>query len=143
MQKKRHSLWGGRFSAAPDAFMQEFGASIDVDIRLLEVDIDDALGDLACDDRSVRRARVFGDEGRTVAVIYTGEPDGRAIVRLGLPVLKLEGIDGRALEAAADGAVPVPDGLVYAWLDRAKLAARLQTDTVAMRLTKMAIQKGR
>ena len=32
-------MWGGRFSENPDEFMVEFGASLDVDIELLDVDI--------------------------------------------------------------------------------------------------------
>ena len=32
-------MWGGRFSENPDKFMLEFGASIDVDIELLDADI--------------------------------------------------------------------------------------------------------
>lgn len=39
MNKKTKSMWGGRFSENPDEFMLEFGASIDVDIELLEFDI--------------------------------------------------------------------------------------------------------
>jgi argininosuccinate lyase len=37
--KKNISLWGGRFSDNQDSFMLEFGASIDFDIKLFEVDI--------------------------------------------------------------------------------------------------------
>ena len=51
-----------------------------------------------------------------------------------LPVARAEGIDGRVLETAEDGTVPVPDGLVYVWLDPQALGDRLQTDTPAMRL---------
>ena len=43
MAKTRQSMWGGRFSDSPDEFMQVFGASIDVDIRLLEADIEGSL----------------------------------------------------------------------------------------------------
>ncbi len=39
MNKKGKSMWGGRFSETPDEFMIEFGASLDVDIELLEFDI--------------------------------------------------------------------------------------------------------
>lgn len=52
MTDSGQSMWGGRFTGDPDLFMQEFGASIDVDIRLLEVDIAgsrawaEALGDI-------------------------------------------------------------------------------------------------
>ena len=44
MNDKGKSMWGGRFSENPDEFMLEFGASIDVDIELLEFDI---LGSIA------------------------------------------------------------------------------------------------
>ncbi|MCE5251537.1 argininosuccinate lyase [bacterium] len=36
---KKKTMWGGRFSDEPDDLMVAFGASIDVDIELLEVDI--------------------------------------------------------------------------------------------------------
>ena len=39
MNKTYKSMWGGRFSENPDEFMVEFGASLDVDIELLDVDI--------------------------------------------------------------------------------------------------------
>ena len=39
MNKKGKSMWGGRFNESPDEFMLEFGASIGVDIKLLEFDI--------------------------------------------------------------------------------------------------------
>ncbi len=39
MNKKGKSMWGGRFNESPDEFMLEFGASIGVDIELLEFDI--------------------------------------------------------------------------------------------------------
>ncbi|MFC1692212.1 argininosuccinate lyase [Candidatus Latescibacterota bacterium] len=37
--KGKNTMWGGRFSENPDDFMLEFGASLDVDIELLDVDI--------------------------------------------------------------------------------------------------------
>ena len=39
MNKKKKLIPGGYFSESPDEFMQIFGASIDVDIELLEFDI--------------------------------------------------------------------------------------------------------
>ncbi len=44
MNKKKKLIRGGHFSERPDEFMQIFGASIDVDIELLEFDI---LGSMA------------------------------------------------------------------------------------------------
>jgi hypothetical protein len=98
------------------------------------------LGDLRCDDPALQRTRVFGDARETVAVLYTARPDPKANVKLGLPgtdgrlVVRAEGIDGRRLEAAADGTLPIPDGLSYVWLDPQSIGDRLQTDTPAMRL---------
>jgi hypothetical protein len=99
------------------------------------------LGDLQCDDAALRRARVFGDERETVAVLYTARPDASAQVKLGLPVLRVEGIDGRTLEVAEDGSVPIPDGLTYVWLELPAVGDRLQTDSAAMRLGKIARQE--
>ncbi|MHC4178332.1 MAG: glycosyl hydrolase, partial [Planctomycetota bacterium] len=112
------------------------------------------LGDLACPDQALKRARLFADDHETVVVLYTGRPDPKAEVELGLPrdgracadamppiPVRVEGIDGRSLEAARPGAVPVPDGLTYVWLDRQRLGDRLQTDTSAMGLWKIAQRK--
>ena len=99
------------------------------------------LGGLKCDDPAIRLARVFGDDRETVAVLYTARPNAEARVKLGLPVLRIEGIDGRSLEAAPSGSVPIPDGLTYVWLDRQQLGGRLQTDAPAMRLWKIAQRK--
>ncbi len=92
------------------------------------------LGDLTDSDKAIHRARVFGDDERTVAVLYTGKADASAKVRLGVPLLHLRGIDGRLLKPAPDGAIPIPDGLTYVWLDRSKVSGRLGTATLAMRL---------
>ena len=95
------------------------------------------LGDLrpGSDGATGRLARVFGDDRETVAVLYTGQADPEAKWELGLAIERAEGIDGRVLEVADDGPVPVPDGLVYVWLDPKKLGDRLQTDTSAARLS--------
>ncbi|MHC4403209.1 MAG: hypothetical protein ACYTG0_26405 [Planctomycetota bacterium] len=99
------------------------------------------LGDLKRDDETIQRARVFGDDRRAVAVLYTGRPDREAKLKLDLPVLRAEGIDGRNLEPSDDGTVPVPDGLVYVWLDRGTLGDRLETETRAMELWTAARRK--
>jgi hypothetical protein len=95
------------------------------------------LGDLRVDDPAIRRARVFGDGHETVAVVYSGEPRAKAALKLGLRAQRVEGLDGRTLNASDPAAVPVPDGLSYVWLDRAEAGSRLRTDTAAMRLAKI------
>ena len=74
------------------------------------------LGTLASVEPAVPRARVFGDDRETLAVLYTGKPDGETKVKLGVPVLRVEGIDGRPIETDSQ-TVPIPDGLAYVWLD--------------------------
>ncbi len=96
------------------------------------------LGDLQCDDETIQRARVFGDDRQTVAVVYTGRADARAKLKLDLPTKRVEGIDGRVLAVGEDGSLPVPDGLVHVWLDREVLGDRLGTDTTAMRLSSIS-----
>lgn len=98
------------------------------------------LGDLKCDDDSIQRARLFGDDSQTIAVLYTGRVDRRAKVKPGPAVLRAEGIDGRPLTVEQDLTVPAGDGLVYAWLDRERLGDRLETDTAAMRLWEISRQ---
>ena len=101
------------------------------------------LGDLRVDDPAIRRARVFGDEREMVAVVYTGEPRAKAALTPGLRARRVEGLDGRVLNASDAAAVPVPDGLSYVWLDRAEAGSRLRTDTAAMRLWKIGRQAPR
>jgi len=100
----------------------------------------DYLGDLRHAEPALRRARVFGDPRSAVAVLYTGKVDTAARVKIDLPALRVEGIDGRAL-AAADGSIPVPDGLVYVWVDRERLGGRLLSDTPAMRFPRGSAEK--
>jgi hypothetical protein len=75
------------------------------------------LGDLRHQVPAITRARVFGDDHQTIAVLYTGGRAPSAPVQLGVRGRRIEGIDGRALTAASDGAIPIPDGLSYVWLD--------------------------
>ena len=98
------------------------------------------LGDLTCDDNSIQLARVFTDDKETVAVLYTGVPKPDKKVGIDLPVTQITGIDGRPIDLAADGSIPVPDGLVYVCLDRAQIGERLKTNTRAMQLLSHAIQ---
>ena len=39
-EESKKSMWGGRFGEGTDSFLVEFGASIDVDIELLDVDVE-------------------------------------------------------------------------------------------------------
>jgi hypothetical protein len=96
------------------------------------------VGDLAQDDKLVKRARGFRVGKVDVAVVYTGTVDPKAVVKLGTPVRSARGIDGRSIKIAADGAIPVPDGLVYVELDAQLGPPRLVTDTAASRLVPTA-----
>lgn len=96
------------------------------------------LGDLRVEDSAVLRARVFGDQRETVAVIYTGKPQPDAKVHCACPVTRAEGIDGRLLSFQSDGTLPVPDGMVYAWLQRDAVGRNLHSNTAAMRLGQTA-----
>jgi argininosuccinate lyase len=66
MTELSHTMWGGRFSENQDSFMLEFGASIETDIRLLEVDIE---GSLAWAEALQRLNILSADE---LAVIQNG-----------------------------------------------------------------------
>ncbi len=100
------------------------------------------LGDLTQSDPAIQRARVFFGDREAVAVLYTGRVDSAAAVKIGLPVQRIEGIDGRRLEPGGDGAIPVPDGMVYVWLDRKKLGDRLDAKTKATALWEVAGKPG-
>jgi hypothetical protein len=100
----------------------------------------DYLGDLRHAEPALQRARVFGGRHGTVAVLYTGKVDAAVRLKIDLPALRVEGIDGRAL-AVAEGTIPVPDGLVYVWLDRERLGGRLLGDTPAMRFARGSAEK--
>jgi len=89
------------------------------------------LGDLRHSAPSLLRARLFGDDKEVIAVVYTGRPDASAAVALGLPVERIEGIDGRRLPTGDDGSIPIPDGLSYVWINRDVASSRLIADTAA------------
>ncbi|HCE43230.1 MAG TPA: hypothetical protein DET40_06760 [Lentisphaeria bacterium] len=95
----------------------------------------DYLGDLSGIDKSVKLARVFGDRnsGECTVALYTGELDKKALVALPFQAGKVSGIDGRDLKAA-DGKIPVPDGMAYVWTDLASIGTALKTDTAAAKL---------
>jgi len=92
------------------------------------------LGDLQVADPAVVRARVFGAGDKAVVVLYTGKVDSPFKLDLKLPIVRVEGLDGRPLEGATSRRIPIPDGLTYVWLDRRQLGTRLRTDTRARRL---------
>ena len=91
------------------------------------------LGDLRHSSSALQRARLFGDDQEVIAVLYSGRPDESTTVALGLPVERIEGIDGRRLHPGNDGSIPIPDGLSYVWINRAAASSRLITDTAASR----------
>lgn len=85
------------------------------------------LGDLRGLPAEARLCPVFGGngEGDAVAVLYTGEPNDGATVAFPYAVRRVAGIDGRSLPCPTPGAVPVPDGLAYVFVDPAAVAASL------------------
>lgn len=109
------------------------------------------VGDLQLDE-SRPPVRVFGDADQAVAVLthavrVVRAPGGRGSEQLApgapadsagsLPVLRAEALDGRPLDITDAGDLPVPDGLAYAWIDLAAIAARLNTQTETMRLWRL------
>jgi hypothetical protein len=97
-------------------------------------------GDLRIDDTNVRRARVFGDDREWVAVLYAGQL-ADAMAKLPVPAERVEGIDGRSLEKDASGAIPIQDGLVYAFFKRPLPDSALRRDGRAMSLAAAARSK--
>lgn len=95
------------------------------------------LGDWKGVPESVQRARVFADDKQAVLILYTGKSDNKTTVPFDAPVQRLEGIDGRTLTATDKGVLPVPDGLVYVWLDRGQLDGKLNTETKARKLSQL------
>ncbi len=92
------------------------------------------LGDLACRDTRLKRARLFGDDQRAVLVLYTGKPDPKAVVDVGFSEGRVLGIDGRPLQRTSSSLVPIPDGLAYLLVDRHVVKSRLKRDTAARKL---------
>ena len=92
------------------------------------------VGDLRVSDPAIKRARVFGPADGAVVVLFTGQVDKDASIKLTLPVRRIEGIDGRPLRGTAEGAIPIPDGLAYVWLDGGAPADAVLKDTPAVGL---------
>ena len=76
------------------------------------------LGDLRQKPPEVSRARVFGDDRESVLILYTKNKVTLDPAPSGLHIKRIEGMDGRSLTPASSGAIPIPDGLSYVWLDR-------------------------
>ena len=104
-------------------------------------------GDLKVADKAIQRARVFSTEGDRhapgglVAVIYTGRRDPQARVKLNVPVVCLEGIDGRLLSPVADE-ISVPDGLAYAWLSQGESESRQALRDSMHRIQRATLRHG-
>ena len=96
------------------------------------------VGDLKHSDKRILRARVFRNAGGAVVVIYTGRVDPDATVQIGLPVWRIEGIDGRELKRTASGEIPVPDGIVYLRSQWEYASQRAEMQTKAAALAKAA-----
>ena len=96
------------------------------------------VGDVS-DISGAESVRVFDAGEQSLLVIRTSALNFNATVKIDLPVTRVEGIDGRAM-AITDNIIPVPDGIAYAWADKAAVAKVLKTDTPAMRLYALAQQ---
>ncbi len=120
---EKHSMWGGRFSADPDEFMVSFGASIDVDIELLDVDVE---GSIAWAEALERAGVLDGEEASLIR-------DGLATVR---DTLKKRLSNGRlALDSSLEDIHMTVESLLTAEIGQAgaKLhAGRSRNDQVAL-----------
>lgn len=99
------------------------------------------VGDLHGVEGPAKLARVFARDGGTqrLVALYAGRPQVGLRVRLPVPVLRAAGADGRAL-ALDDGAVPLDDGMAYAWVEAAAVAQHVRTDAPAVRLADLGRQ---
>lgn len=80
------------------------------------------------------RARVFGSGDDVVAVLLMQKTEPGSTLDLGMPVRRVEGLDGRPLACDDAGRVPVGDGLVYVGLEEQVADSHLDRQTAAMRL---------
>ena len=95
-------------------------------------------GDLILDDASALRARVFTNKDDALIVLYTGTVKADAVLRLPVKPKALAGIDGRPLSLTAAGAVPIPDGLTYAWVKAPEMQGKVNAKTLAASLSAAA-----
>lgn len=98
------------------------------------------LGDLKEPIAGVRLARVFGQGTSRVVVLYTGKVNADATVKLPFDGQRILGADGRVL-SAANGEIPISDGMVYVVADAAKVDPHLNKQTRAAELLAMSRQK--
>lgn len=98
-------------------------------------------GDLQGTGPGILRARVFegGEQvgaNNRVIVIYTDEIGPDKKVALPVKAARVEGIDGRTLEADADGRIAIPDGMAYVWAE----GGAVKQDSPAMALLQASRQ---
>ncbi len=99
------------------------------------------VGDLAVVHASIKRARVFASDEQCVIVVFAGPRAGHVMLDSRLPCQRIEGIDGRIINASSQQTIPTSDGITYIWTDYHSIAPLLKTDTRAMQL--YAAGKGR
>ncbi|MDG3003418.1 hypothetical protein [Paludisphaera mucosa] len=89
-------------------------------------------GDLRRDDPRLTRARVFADNARAVAVLYSTAPEAelREPIRLDAVPSRVEAADGRATPIR-DGRFSLDDGLAFAWFDAATIAPLIEPQSRA------------
>lgn len=99
------------------------------------------VGDLETGSPTVKLARVFGDDtSARLIVLYTAKLNSAASIKLSFAVDRIAGIDGRPLMKNSDGAIPIPDGLTYLWINATKIATALKTETAAAPLSLLGRQ---
>jgi len=73
----------------------------------------------------------------------TVKVDAKAIVNIGIPIQRAEGLDGRQLTPVEKTKVPIPDGLTYVMVDRQAISNKMQTVTAAQRIFAATKRKDR
>jgi hypothetical protein len=98
------------------------------------------VGNLETHNHRVLLAPVFAKGDQRTAVVYTGKVDANATLALALNGITIRGIDGRRLHRNENGAIPIPDGMVYLRGLASSFAGKVKTDTEAGRLYAIAQQ---
>lgn len=98
------------------------------------------VGHLETHTHRVLLAPVFAKGDQRTAVVYTGKVDANATLALALNGITIRGIDGRRLHRNENGAIPIPDGMVYLRGLASSFAGKVKTDTEAGRLYAIAQQ---